>query len=96
MATTEVRMFPVMASISPKLKVPPTVASFSITSKKLKNDVWSVVLGSIFEYVERANDCEPPITKPMKNATVINPNAPVIKYAQTQTNTHQNTVIIRV
>ena len=48
-ARIEFRMLPVRASMTPKLKVPQTVAIFSVTSKKLKNEVWSSVSGSIFE-----------------------------------------------
>ncbi|OQB51067.1 MAG: hypothetical protein BWX98_02597 [Candidatus Aminicenantes bacterium ADurb.Bin147] len=63
----------------PKLKVPATVASFSITSKKLKNEVWSSVGGSILEYVDRASDCEPPMTRPTAIPTQRNPTASVMK-----------------
>ncbi len=39
MARTLARILPVMASINPKLNIPPAMASFSITSKKLKKEV---------------------------------------------------------
>ncbi len=44
--------------------MPITIPIFSATSKKLKYEAVSSVLGSYFAYVERLNDCIPPMTKP--------------------------------
>ena len=50
----------------PKVTIPTTNAIFSVTSKKLKYEAVSTVLGNILEYVDLAKDWIAPITKPIK------------------------------